>query len=64
MTAQIVIDQIKALPPDELAKVVVFLHELEAVDHAGPRSAGEDEFAQAAQWTFQEHADLLRKLSQ
>ena len=64
MTAQAVIQQIKALPPEERAKVVGFLHELESPQPPRVRHADEKTFAEAAEWTLSEHADLMRKLSQ
>ena len=64
MTAQAVIQQIKALPPEERAKVVGFLHELETPQPPRVRHADEKTFAEAAEWTLREHADLMRKLSQ
>jgi mRNA-degrading endonuclease RelE of RelBE toxin-antitoxin system len=63
MTAYEVIDQIKALPPTERAKVLDFVRELEAKQP--PVSYAENQaFADAAKWAFGEHADLMRKLSQ
>ena len=64
MTAQAVIQQIKALPPEERAKVVGFIHELESPQSAPVRHTDEKTFADAAEWTLREHADLMRKLSQ
>ena len=64
MTAQDVIEQIKALPPEERAKVVGFIHALEAAQPLGASHADEKTFAEAAEWTFREHAELMRKLSQ
>ena len=63
MTACEVIDQIKALPPPERAKVLDFVHELEAA--RGPiRHADDRAFNEAARWVLGEHADLMRKLAQ
>jgi len=61
MKALEVIDQIKALPPEEQAKVIDFIDEVKAaqrVKHADNKS-----FAAAADWVFKEHAELMRKLS-
>jgi hypothetical protein len=63
MTAYEVIDQIKALPLPERAKVLDFVHELEA-GRAPVRQADDQTFTEAARWVFDEHADLMRKLSQ
>jgi len=62
MTAHEVINQIKALPPEERAKVIDFVEAVKAGNsHAG--SADKD-FAAAADWAFKEHTELMRKLSQ
>ena len=58
MTALEVIDQIKALPPEERAKVIEFVHA------ATTGEAGDTAFANAAKWVFEEHRELMRKLSQ
>jgi len=63
MTALEVIDQIRALPPLEQAKVREFVHQLES-GQSSPRAANDQAFADAAKWTFEEHADLMRRLSQ
>jgi len=63
MTAREVIDQIKTLPPPERAKVVDFVHELEA-GRTPVRLADDCAFTDAAKWVFGEHTDLMRKLSQ
>ncbi len=64
MTAVAVIDQIRALPPEERAKVISFVHEMEGTSSPPVRFADEKTFAEAAAWTFREHGDLMRKLSQ
>jgi hypothetical protein len=64
MTAHAVIEQIKALPPEERAKVVDFIHDLESTLPPRVRYADDKDFAAAAKWTFSEHVDLMRKLSQ
>lgn len=60
MTALEVIDQIKALPPEERAKVIEFVH---AATTSEP-SVGNAAFETAANWVFEEHRELMRKLSQ
>lgn len=62
MTALEVIDQIKALPPDEQAKVVGFVQELSV--EPTERVPAKDTFEQAAQSVFEEHAELMKRLSQ
>ena len=62
MTAIEVIDQIKALPPDERAKVGGFVHEMESVKPE--RTMDGKTFEQSAKQVFDRHADLMRKLSQ
>jgi hypothetical protein len=62
MTAHEVIDQIKALPPEERAKVVGFIHEMEterAEDTLDART-----FEQSSKQVFDRHAELMQKLSQ
>lgn len=62
MTASDVIDQIKALAPQERAKVLDLLLEIEAaqkIAYMDDRS-----FDQAADRVLERHADLLRKLAQ
>ena len=63
MTAREVIDYIKTLPPPERAKVVDFVHELDA-GRAPVRQADDRAFTEVAKWDIDEHADLMRKLSQ
>ena len=63
VTAADVIDQIKALPPPERAKVLDFVQTLEA-GRAPIKQADDRAFDEAARWVFDEHADLMRKLSQ
>ena len=62
MTAREVIDQIKALPPEERARVIDFIEEVRAQEHV--RYADQKNFEDAAAWTLKEHAELMRKLSQ
>ena len=61
MTAAQVIDQIKTLPPEERAKVVEYVHELEA-SHPG-RVMEPGDFDRATGQVFDRHAELMRKLS-
>ena len=63
MTAREVIEQIKTLPPPERAKVVDFVHDMEAKE-SPVRAADDQAFTEAAKWVFNEHAELMRKLSQ
>jgi hypothetical protein len=61
MEAREVINQIKALPPEEQAKVVDFIEEVKAMQRV--KYADQVSFAEAAKWVFAEHAELMRKLS-
>ena len=61
MTAAQVIDQIKTLPPEERAKVVEYVHELEASRPARVMEPGT--FERATGHVFDRHAELMRKLS-
>jgi hypothetical protein len=61
VTATEIIGQIKALPPEERAKVVHFIHELEAVwlkQTMDPKT-----FEKSATQAFDRHAALMHKLS-
>ena len=62
MNADEVIDRIKALPPEEQAKVIDFIEEVKSAQRV--RYADDKSFAAAAEWVFKEHAELMRKLSQ
>ncbi len=60
MTARIVIEQIKALPPEEQAKVINFLEEVKLV--RAVRTMQPETFEQSAKRVFDRHADLMDKL--
>lgn len=62
MNAHELIDQIKAMPPEEQAKVIDFIEEVKALQRV--KYADDKSFAEASQWAFNEHAELMRKLSQ
>jgi hypothetical protein len=62
MTARGVIDQIKALPPEEQAKVIEFLEEVKTAQRVGTMSS--KTFEEAAKRVFDRHAELMQKLSQ
>ena len=62
MNAHEVIVQIKAMPPEEQAKVIDFIEEVKA--SRGVKYADKKSFDAAAQWALTEHAELMRKLSQ
>ncbi len=62
MTAHEVIDQIRALPPEEQAKVLEFIEEVKTAQRL--KQADDNSFSAAADWVFREHSDLMRKLSQ
>ena len=61
MTATEVIGQIKALPPEERAKVVDFIRQTEAAP-AG-RTMDRKTFERSAKQVFDRHAELMQKLS-
>lgn len=61
MTAIEVIGQIKALPPEERAKVVDFIRETEA-GRPEPTMDGKT-FERSAKQVFDRHAELMQKLS-
>lgn len=62
MTARAVIEQIKALPPEEQAKVVDFLEEIKAVREI--RTMSSERFEDSSKRVFDRHSELMRKLSQ
>lgn len=61
MTARAVIDQIKALPPEEQAMVIEFVEEIKSAQRG--RTISVELFEEAAQRVFERHADLMHKLS-
>jgi len=61
MTARAIIEQIKALPPEEQAKVIDFLEEVKAVQAV--RTMKPETFEQSAKRVFDRHAELMQKLS-
>lgn len=63
MTAVEVIDQIKALPPQERAKVIDFVQALET-EPLRIRTLDPKAFERAARSVFERHAELMHKLSQ
>jgi hypothetical protein len=62
MTAYEVINHIKSLPPEERAKVVGFIHEMESEQAEDTLDART--FEQSAAHVFDRHAELMHKLSQ
>ncbi len=63
MTAVEVIDQIKALPAQELARVIDFVQGLESPQRR-VRTVDPKTFEEAARSVFDQHAELMQKLSQ
>jgi len=63
MSAVEVIEEIKKLPVEERAKVAAFVQQQTS---APPQTRFADvaTFQEAKAWAFQEHDELLRKLSQ
>ncbi len=64
VTATALIDQIKALPLDEQAKVIDALEELKSAQVPRVRSLDPKTFEQTTQRVFERHAALMQKLSQ
>ena len=62
MTARAVIEQIKALPPEEQAKVIDFLEEVKAVRQV--RTIPSATFEESSKRVFDRHAELMQKLGQ
>ena len=62
MTAQVLINQIRALPPEEQSKVLDFLEEVKSARQG--RAMAAKTFEKSAQRVFTRHAELLRKLGQ
>lgn len=63
MTAVEVIEQIKALPPQEKAKVIDFVQAMES-DPPSVRTLDPKTFERAARSVFERHSELMHKLSQ
>lgn len=63
MTTVEVINQIKALPPEEQAKVIEFVQGLER-DRPRVRTVDAEAFKQASRSVFERHGELMQKLSQ
>ncbi len=59
MNAQEVINQIKVLPPEEQARVFDFVQETCSLPETAER-----QFKAAAKWAFEEHSELMKRLSQ
>ena len=66
MSALEIIEQIKALPPEEKAAVVDFVHRMEAAlpQSSDMRSMDRRAFEDAAEKIFDRYDDLFRKLAQ
>lgn len=62
MTVADMMDQIKSLDPQERAKVLDLLLEIEAAQEIA--SMDDQNFEHAANRVLERHADLLRKLAQ
>ena len=62
MTARAIIEQIKALPPEEKAKVIDFLEEVKAVQAV--QTMNPSTFDKSAKRVFDRHAELMQKLSE
>lgn len=64
MSAQEIIEQIKALPPRDKAAVVEFTRTLDASPNGGVRYVDESEAERLSKKIFDEHEELFRKLAQ
>jgi hypothetical protein len=66
MSVAELIEQIKALPPDELAAVREFVNGAEENGRPTPsvRYATEEQFNRAVDRVFENHDELLRKLAE
>jgi len=66
MSALEIIEQIKVLPPEEKAKVVDYVRQLQVGPSAMTevRLMDQAEFNAAKERMFSKHADLLKKLAQ
>jgi hypothetical protein len=62
MTAHTIIDQIKALPAEEQAKVIDFLEEVRSAQRA--RTMPPKTFEESAKRVLDRHAEVMHKLSQ
>jgi hypothetical protein len=62
MSASEIIDQIKALKPQERAKILALLLEIEAAEKAG--CMNDERFDDLADRVLNRHADLMQKLAQ
>lgn len=62
MSATEIIDQIKALEPQERAKVLALLLEIEAAQKMD--SMDDERFDRATDRVLSQHSDLMRKLAQ
>ena len=62
MTAAEIIDQIKALPSEERAKIVKFIYEIEGAP--SKRTMGSKAFERSANQVFDRHAELMKKLGE
>ena len=61
MSAAQIIEEIKALPPEERAQVVDFVNEINK--HPQVRYATDEEFQQSLEEVFKHHSGLLRRLA-
>jgi hypothetical protein len=62
MSAAEIIDQIKALEPQERAKILALLLEIEAAEKVG--CMNDERFDDVAERVLSRHADLMQKLAQ
>jgi len=64
VSAQEIIEQIKALPPKDKAAVLEFTRTLDAGANGGVRYVDQGEVERLSKKIFDEHEELFRKLAQ
>lgn len=64
MSAQEIIEQIKALPPKDKAEVLEFTRTLQESGTDGVRYVDKETLQKVAKKVFDEHEELFRKLAQ
>jgi hypothetical protein len=64
VSAQEIIEQIKALPPTDRAKVLEFTRSLQESGVDAVRYVDQETLEKAAKKVFDEHEELFRKLAQ
>jgi len=63
MSAAEIIEQIKALPAEEKARIFAFVHACEG-DASGKNAGGDNSAREAGEWVIKNYGELLHKLAQ